>query len=93
VCATYLIVTTGFWIVSQRLYPLPFRLGKVALVVLLAIAFYAASRLVPEEPRLLAFALKCALVAAFPLALFAVRFFDTRDIDRLRALLSGLRPA
>jgi O-antigen/teichoic acid export membrane protein len=93
VCATYLIVTAGFWIVSQRLYPLPFRLGKLALVVLAAIAFYAASRLVPEEPRLLAFALKSALVVGFPLALFAVRFFDSRDIDRLRALLSGLRPA
>jgi O-antigen/teichoic acid export membrane protein len=92
VTVTYLVVTAGFWIVSQRVYPLPFRLGKVVIVLVVVTAFYGASRLLPAQPLLLAFVAKAALVAALPLSLFAVRFFDRRDLDRLRALLSGLRP-
>jgi O-antigen/teichoic acid export membrane protein len=93
VLLTYAIVNGGFWLVSQRMYPIPFRPGKIVLLLGAMTAVYLASLAIPELPWLAAVAARLALLLSFPLILLGLRFFAASDLDRLRALLRGLRPA
>lgn len=91
--ATYLAINLGFWRVSERFYPIPFRPGKVAWLVLVLVALYAAAQLVPAAPLAAALALKLLLLAALPAILLATRYFAAADLARVREMLQRLRPA
>lgn len=90
---TYFGINLGFWRVSQRFYPIPFRPGKIAWLVVVLIALYLAASFVPPTPWLAALAWKAILLAALPAILVATRYFAAADLARLRALLRGMRPA
>ncbi|RIK98116.1 MAG: hypothetical protein DCC71_21230 [Proteobacteria bacterium] len=89
---TYLGINLGFWRVSERHHPIPFRPGKIAWLVCVLIAIHAAARLVPPAPLPAALALKALLLAAFPAILVASRFFEAGELGRARQLVRRLRP-
>lgn len=91
---TFVGINAGFAAFSNSYHPIPFRWAKILLLVATLVAVHAAARFVPPEPLLLSIALKLVLVALFPLVLFAGRFFDARDLARVRSMLGiGESPA
>jgi len=90
---TYFAINLGFWRVSQRLYPIPFRPAKIAWLVGVLVALHALARLVPPTPLAASLALKGLLLLAFPAILVGSGFFAAADIARVRELARRLRPA
>ncbi len=91
--ATYFAINLGFWRVSQRLYPIPFRPAKIAWLVGVLVGLHALSRLVPPTPLAISLALKGLLLLAFPAILVGSGFFAATDLARVRELARRLRPA
>ena len=74
----------GFYL-SQRLYPLPLEWSRYTRLAAAAAATYGLSRLAPA-PAVPAIAAKAALLAAFPLVLWLLRFWTPAEIERVRRL-------
>jgi O-antigen/teichoic acid export membrane protein len=99
---SFLAIAAGSYWLSQRVFPLPLGLGRVALGMALAICLYLFSRWV--SPSLgVALLMKTSLLVIFPLLLWKVRILSpaemgtlvaTRDntvagVSRLIGLVSG----
>lgn len=89
---TYFAINLGFWRVSERLYPIPFRPGKIAWLVCVLLALHLGSRWIPPTTPLAAsLALKVLILAALPAILVASRFVAAADVARARELLQRFR--
>lgn len=74
------------FLVSQRVYPIPYVFTRVLMVMGVATLLYLASGLVALPSFALQVALKLALFAGFPMALYLIGFFDQGEVDRGKAL-------
>lgn len=88
---TYFAINVGFWRVSQRYHPIPFRPAKIMWLIGVLIALHAAGRALAPAPLLAALAVKAAVLVAYPAILIASRFFAAGELARARQLLHGLR--
>lgn len=80
----YGVSTTLIFAVSQRLYPIPYEYGRIAKAMLAAVAVGLAGTLTPDGPLMARVMVKALLLAGFPGALWALGFFEPREIDWLR---------
>ena len=85
-------VLSFFWLslltflVSQKLYPVPFEYGRVSILFLLAALIFGLSRLI-EASLVMSLGIKSLLMIAFPLTLIVGRFFNEDEMTRGKALL------
>ncbi len=86
--ASYAVMAGLGLLISQRLHPIPFELGRLARVVAAAAAVYAASLLAPEA-FVSAVAAKCALLLAFPVLVVATGALTADERAWLRRWLDG----
>ena len=77
-------------IVSQRVYPIPYDWGRIAKASAVAVALALGRELVAEAPLVGALAAKAVLLAAFPLVLYLIGFFEVRELDWMRARIVAL---
>jgi O-antigen/teichoic acid export membrane protein len=77
-------------IFAQRSYPIPYETGRLARIALVALAWYVMIVSLTPEAGLVAVVARLALLAAFPLGLFAFRFFRPAEIADLRRLAGRL---
>jgi O-antigen/teichoic acid export membrane protein len=95
--ASYVVVLVLMYAFTQRLFPVPYEWGRLAKVTLAAAALVGLGELVMPTSGLAGFLGRAALLAAYPLALYAGRFFTPGErawLSRLRhpsALLAELR--
>ena len=95
--ASYLVVLALMYVFTQRLFPVPYEWGRLARVLLISAVLVGAGELVMPTAGFVGLLGRAALLAAYPLALFAGGFFtpDERrwlsDLRRPRRVLSGLR--
>ncbi len=89
--ASYAVMALLGWLISRRLFPLPFEYARLARVTLVAGLVYALSLAAPDAlwPALAA---KTALLAAFPLLLLASRAVTAGELRQVRDALRA-RPA
>ena len=85
--ASYVVMAGLGLLISQRLHPIPFELGRLARVVAPAVVVYAVSLLSPEA-FVPAVAVKCALLLAFPVLVVATGALTAEE----RAWLRRRRP-
>lgn len=80
--------------VSQRIYPIPYEYGRIGKVVLVAALLGGAGIAVPDAPVLLRVATKLAVVALFPILIYAVGVRDERLFGLVRDRLAAwsMRP-
>jgi O-antigen/teichoic acid export membrane protein len=78
---------------SLRLYPLPLEIGRMMRAAVVAGLLYAAGAyVVPEGVGILtALGLKAALIAAYPLLLIGLGFFDAEEVEHAGTILRSLR--
>jgi len=85
--ASYLVVLALMYGLTQRLFPVPYEWGRLARVVLTSAVLVGAGELLLPTAGFAGLLGRCALLAAYPLALLASGFFTPDE----RAWLSRLR--
>ena len=85
--AAYLVLAGGMAFLAQRLYPVPYEWRRIAVATGAGIALYALGRAV-DVPLLGAI----ALIAAYPLVLGLLRFYQPAERQRLVTLAARMRP-
>lgn len=81
------VLTYGF---AQRVHPVPYRFSRLLIAVGLSIVIYLASTPVAGSILLVSAALKLLLLAAFPLALYLLGFFEREEVERIKAAAQPL---
>ena len=95
--ASYVVVLVLMYAFTQRLFPVPYEWGRLIRVVLVSAALVGLGELAIPTSGLLGFLGRAVLLAAYPLALYAGRFFSPGErvwLGRLRhpgALVTELR--
>jgi len=73
--AGYVVRLLLIYIVSQRLYPIPYELGRLAAMFAVALGLYFVSQLISfDSPYITTFS-RTAIITIFPLVLMLVGFF------------------
>jgi len=89
---TFAIATVAAYLISQRYYPVPFELGRIAKVLMVAAALFASSRLVQVDSPLLGLIMKMPFVAGYPVVLVALGFLnegERRQLNECAKILWG----
>lgn len=95
--ASYLVVLGLMYIFTQRLFPVPYEWGRLLRVVLSVAAIVGLAELLVPTSGAGGLLLRAALLAAYPLALWATGFFSEEErrwlgyLRRPRALLASLQ--
>jgi len=85
--ASYLVVVALMYGFTQRLFPVPYQWGRLARVVLVSATLVGIGELLAPSEGLAGFALRAALLLAYPVALLATGFLtegERRGLARLR---------
>jgi O-antigen/teichoic acid export membrane protein len=85
--ASYLVVLGLMYVFTQRLFPVPYEWGRLLRVVLAVAAIVGLAELLVPTEGAAGLLLRAALLAAYPLALWATGFFSEEE----RRWLSYLR--
>ena len=85
--ASYVVVLVLMYAFTQRLFPVPYEWGRLAKVTLASAALVGLAELLVPTAGIAGFLGRAVLLAAYPLALYASRFFTPGE----RAWLSRLR--
>jgi O-antigen/teichoic acid export membrane protein len=85
--ASYVVVLALMYAFTQRLFPVPYEWGRLIRVILASAALVGLGELLMPTSGALGFLGRTALLAAYPLALYAGRFFTPGE----RAWLARLR--
>ena len=95
--ASYLVVLGLMYAFTQRLFPVPYEWGRLARVVLTVATIVGVAELLTPTEGAAGFLLRAALLAAYPLALWATGFFSEEErrwlsyLRQPRAVLASLR--
>src|SRR4051795_11643184 len=89
--ASYLVVLVLMYGFTQRLFPVPYEWGRLARVVLVSAVLVGVGELAMPTSGLLGFLGRSALLALYPVALYAGGFFTPGELARL-ALRRRPRP-
>jgi O-antigen/teichoic acid export membrane protein len=90
--ASYAAMAGLGYVLSQRLYPLPFERGRLVRLGAAALAVYFLSWLAPQAVWM-AILMKCGLLLLFPAILFALGLLGKDERAFLRSLAARERPA
>lgn len=69
---------------SQRIYPIPYEIKKVTLLVALALAMYVGVLFIDRYGLLTRFIVKSALIISFPFILYPLKFYEDIEIERIK---------
>jgi O-antigen/teichoic acid export membrane protein len=88
---SYLVMLVLMYLVTRRLFPVPFQWGRLARIVLLAGSLYAAGELLLPTSGAVGFLSRAALVPLYGVLLLASGFLVPDELRYLRALRERLR--
>jgi O-antigen/teichoic acid export membrane protein len=80
---SFAVMTCASYVASRRVFPLPLPVGRASLMIAVAGCIFGLGRLLDfDSPRVL-IAIKLALLACFPVVLWALRAFVITDLTAL----------
>jgi O-antigen/teichoic acid export membrane protein len=85
--ASYLVVVVLMYVLTQRLFPVPYEWGRLALLVVVTAATVAAGELLLPTDGFDGFATRTLLWLALPLILLATGFLTAEERAGIRAML------
>lgn len=86
--AGYVVAVALTFVVSQRLYPIEYQVGRLVKIMAVLVVLAMTATLVHPAAWYLSLLVKLALLAAGPVALWALGFFEPAELTRLRRLLT-----
>ena len=75
------------YIISQRLYPIPFELGRIAMMFATAAVLFTISQTIGFASPYLTFLARTGFVALFPFFLFLLKFYSEGESDFIAHVL------
>jgi O-antigen/teichoic acid export membrane protein len=88
---SFLVVASLAFFFSQKVYPIPYRLPKLCMPVVIGAAFYLASGWIRVPSLWLSACFKLALIPPLYLvALHLLGFFDRGEVDQAKIFVGGL---
>jgi len=75
---------------SQRTYPIPYRLSKFFLPVILGAAAYLLSTAVKIPSAILAIPIKLLVIPIFWVALYLLGYFDKEEVAKAKSVVGNL---
>ncbi|MFN8242162.1 MAG: polysaccharide biosynthesis C-terminal domain-containing protein [Bacteroidales bacterium] len=84
----FFFLVTYFY--SQKHYPIPYEIGRIATMVIVFMILGAGSLLLRDMDLLIRIPLKIIIVAAFPVILFVLKFYEDIEITRIRQLITRI---
>ncbi len=78
------------FVVSQRVYFIPYDVRRIATVVCSAFACAALREVIPDHSMFVRLGIKGAVLASFPVVLYLAGFFEAREVDWLRQHAAAL---
>ena len=92
--ATFAMATVAAYLISQRYYPIPFELGRIAKLLVVAGALFAASHLAHAETPLVGVVMKMPFVVGYPVVLSVLGFLNPGErrwlVERAKTLWGKL---
>ena len=79
---SFLAIAAGSYWLSQRVFPLPFAIGRVSVALLLATGIYIASRFLPRSLPI-ALSAKALFLTIFPYALWKLHVLSPGEMDTI----------
>jgi len=87
------VVRVGLvYVVSQRLYPIPFELGRLGILLVTACVWYCLSQILSYPSPWLTLTARTAFVLLFPAVLFCARFFREGELEFVMQFFSRPQP-
>jgi hypothetical protein len=78
-------ITVGNYWLSQKAFPIPLAIGRVARIIALAVGFYLVARSLPSASLAFVLVAKTTLLLIFPVALWNARVFSAAEMETLTA--------
>jgi O-antigen/teichoic acid export membrane protein len=75
------------YVCSQRVHPIPYPVGRVVVLLVVASVYYAMSTVIVGLPVFPTVAIKLVLFAVFPGVLYIVRWFDSNEVQHFKRVL------
>jgi O-antigen/teichoic acid export membrane protein len=88
---SFMVISAVTFVISQRLYPIPFEFGRVGKLALAAVPVYLGARLVPAMTPFAAIPIKLAVLSVYPVLLYVTGFFRKEELDGMAAILAKAR--
>ena len=82
--AGFAVRVTLVYFVSQKLYPIPFEMRRIATMLLVAIGLYFVSQMITFHSMWLTGFARAATAALFPFVLLLVRFYHEGELEFVR---------
>jgi O-antigen/teichoic acid export membrane protein len=89
--ASYLCLTLGYFVVSQRLWPVSYERGRTLTAIVLTTVFTLAATAIPEHPLGLMIPLKIVYCGLFAMLLVKLHAIDTREFGAVADVLGESR--
>jgi O-antigen/teichoic acid export membrane protein len=87
---SFLLMAMVTYVLSQRVYRIPYSLFKIALPLVLATGTYLLATLIDVPSLIVTIAMKVVLIAGFGFVVLASGFFEESETRQLRKALQGV---
>lgn len=84
--AGFAVRVTLIYIVSQRLFPIPFELRRLVIMFIVAVLLYSVSQAISFPSPYLTFIMRTSIVAFFPVVLFLFKFYHEGELEFARKI-------
>jgi len=84
---TQIISFSGLYYFAQKFYPIKYENRKIIMMLLLAVCSTAVAFMLNPLPLLPAIILKLIILAAFPVILYFLNFYEPIELQRIREIL------
>lgn len=91
--ATFAALALAAWLRAERLFPVRYEIGRVLAPILLSLALFGASRLLPAGMSPAAVGGKAALVLVFPAILWALGYLKAEEKHKIKGFAMEARAA
>jgi O-antigen/teichoic acid export membrane protein len=88
--ATFAALAVATWVTAERAMRVGYDAGRLALIVVVGAALYAASAWVPDAAAPSGLAIRAAIVLLLPAGLWTSGFFRAEEKAEIRSILVGL---
>jgi O-antigen/teichoic acid export membrane protein len=87
---SFLYLAIFIYIFSQKLYYIPYEFGRLAKMCLTALVLFAVSKMINIPHLALSIIIKSCIVLAFPFALYLIKFYTDKELEKMSDLRSRL---
>jgi O-antigen/teichoic acid export membrane protein len=88
---SYLVMLSLMYLVTRRLFPIPFQWSRLARIVVVAAGLFALGETLLPTSGAEGFLSRAALLAAYPVLLWASGFFEPVELERMRSMAARVR--